>query len=131
MCIFTNDALVSKTTQFACKTRNGNHLMGYQNNVESKVRNVMMLALPTKNASTVKFHDTRPYADFLTVVGEKIMRKEMENTRGGLAKSPENYQRVGQYEFRIVKNEDMINELLILRQPIQNWAYQFEEIYEG
>lgn len=131
MCIFTNDALVSKTTQFACNTQSGTHLMGYQNNVESKVRNVMMLAIPTKLPSTVKFHDTRPYADFLTVVGEKIMRKELENTRGGLAKSPENYQRVGQYEFRIVKNEDMINELLILRQPIQNWAYQFEKIYEG
>ena len=125
MCIFSSEAVVEKTIVMGAETLSGTHLMGYQNQVTSKKKNVMLLPLPCVGKFT--FHDTTPYKNFLTQIGMEILLDEAKSKRGG---ESIDFSRVGQYEVAQVPSSDVAQTLKSLDQPIQWWLPNMIEAYE-
>lgn len=129
MCIFSADITVNSTKVLAGLLPNNRRLLGYQNSVVSKTPNVMMLPIPTNNL-VVQFYDTTTYAKFLDDISEKIVQRDLTGSRGMLAKGLD-FERVGQYQYKMVESENVKSQLQELGQSIPRWLDEMLSAYSG
>ena len=135
MCIFSSNIVVNSTKILAAdlgeSLRPDCHLrlLAYQNSIVAETPNVMMLPIPSPTLD-VYFHDTTQYAGFLDDLATRIAKEENKRSRGSLTLS-KSYQRVGQYQYKMVEGSDVINELIALKQPIQRWTWPMVDAYEN
>lgn len=132
MCIFTKETITSNTIILTGPATDTTHFIAYQNKVITLEagKTIMMLPIPTK--SNIKLHDTREFGGFLSDIGSLIYSHQQFRGMGGNSKG---FERVGSYQFKTVKPEDVKREITEIHTDwydnIPRWVDGFLAKYDG